>query len=184
MKRAVCVPLAMMLVWTATTLARAQRATPAGNQNASVVRTTRSAELGLRLESDVMTVFQALTDPRQLERWFPNRAILRAKRGSRFYFRWNDIKGLWRGTITELIPGNRLEFTWQRPGSEDATLVNIRLIPQGFETLVELTHSGFTSSDEMEKTIKDWVFYLENLKSVLEVGVDQRPNREAKGPTL
>ena len=183
MKRAGCVPLAMLLVWAATTLARAQRATPARNRNVSLVRTTRTAELGLRLESDVMTVFQALTDPKQLERWFPNRAILRAQRGSRYYFRWNDTEGIWQGTITELIPGNRLEFTWQRPGREEETLVNIRLIPQGLETLVELTHSGFTSTDEMEKAIKDWVFYLENLKSVLEVGVDQRPNREAKGPT-
>ena len=111
MKRAGCVPLAMLLVWAATTLARAQRATPARNRNVSLVRTTRTAELGLRLESDVMTVFQALTDPKQLERWFPNRAILRAQRGSRYYFRWNDTEGIWQGTITELIPGNRLEFT-------------------------------------------------------------------------
>ncbi len=184
MRKLVRAQLAMMLVLTATSVARPQGNTSARDRNPSAVRTTRAVEMNLRLESDVTTIFRALTEPRQLERWFADRAIMRAERGSRYYFKWNGIEGTWQGTITELIPGNRLEFTWQSPGREEETLVNIRLIPQGLETLVELTHSGFTTTDEMEKSIKDWVFYLENMKSVLEVGVDQRPNRKAKGPTL
>ena len=48
------------------------------------------------------------------------------------------------------------------------------LFPQGADTIVELTATGFTSSAALDKAVKYWVFYLQNLKSVIEAGSDVR----------
>jgi hypothetical protein len=52
--------------------------------------------------------------------------------------------------------------------------VRFKLYPQGGQTLVELTHSGFATDEALGKAVKSWVFYLENLKSVIEEQTDLR----------
>jgi hypothetical protein len=73
-----------------------------------------------------------------------------------------------------------LGFTWQPPNEPAVTNVRIKLFPQGAETAVELSHSGFPSSDALDKAIASWIFYLQNLKSVIEQGVDMRGQMRPK----
>jgi len=103
--------------------------------------------------------------------------------GGRYHFRWAGTEGVWNGIVTEFIRGNAISLTWQPPGEEYETSVHFRLFPQGAETVVALTHSGFTSSAALEKAISAWVFYLRNLKSVVEEGTDLRGQaRRAPAP--
>ena len=82
--------------------------------------------------------------------------------------------------MTEFIRGNTIGFTWQPPNEASLTSVRIKLFTQGAETTVELSHSGFPSSEALEKAVTNWEFYLKNLKSVIEQGAELRGQIELK----
>jgi uncharacterized protein YndB with AHSA1/START domain len=158
---------------------RSRHATPAPAP-VSDVEVTRSATLRITIASDPVSIFDDLVDAKKLESWFPDQAVSEAQLGGRYHFRWNDSTGVWSGRYTYFIRGNTLAYTWQAPGDEYETNVLIKLIPQGSGTLVEMTHSGFTSNAALDKAIKAWLFYLDNLRSVIEQGVDLRVQARQK----
>jgi uncharacterized protein YndB with AHSA1/START domain len=126
------------------------------------------------ISSDAVGVFNYLSDAMKLILWFPDQAIMEPQLGGQYHFRWTGTEGVWSGVVTEFIRGNTLGFTWHPPKEPTETNVRIKLFPQGAVTMVELSHSGFTSSDALDKAVGSWVFYLQNLKSVIEAGVDMR----------
>lgn len=138
------------------------------------VQVTRSATLRTAIASDTMEVFDFLSNSQKLASWFPDQAIMEPHFGGRYHFRWEGASGVWSGVVTQFIRGNTLAYTWQAPGEPYETNVQFKLFPQGAETLVELTHRGFTSAAAEEKSIKAWTFYLQNLKSVIEEETDLR----------
>jgi uncharacterized protein YndB with AHSA1/START domain len=78
-----------------------------------------------------------------------------------------------------------MAFTWKHPTDEAETQVRFKLSPQGGRTLVELDLQGYTSADASDKAVKFWVFYLQNLKSVIENQIDLRqavPKTPARPP--
>lgn len=148
------------------------------------VDVTRSATFRIPITIDPPSLFDYLTDAQKLEKWFPDEAVFEPQLLGKYHFRWNDREGVWSGIVTEFIRGNTLGFTWKAPDEELETNVKIRLSVQpGGSTLLDLTHSGFTSDEAMDKAIKDWVFYLSNLKSVVEGGPDLRIEARKKAPS-
>ena len=171
----------VLLGLLATGLATAQHTKRAAkSEETSPVSVTRSATLRVTISSDAVSIFNYLSDPRKLELWFPNHAIIEPRLGGQYHFRWPGSDDMWSGVVTEFIRGNTLGFTWQEPKESVVTNVRIKLFPQGGETAVELSHSGLPSSDALEKAVARWRFYLENLKSVIELGVDKRAEKPRK----
>ncbi len=158
----------------------AQRSRETASSQPSYVEVTRSATLRATIASDPASVFDYLVDSNKLETWFPDQAVSEAQLGGRYHFRWNDSDGVWSGRYTNFIRGNTLAYTWQAPGDEYETTVLIKLIPQAGGTLVELTHSGFITNAALDKAIKAWEFYLNNLRSVIEESVDLRVQQRQK----
>ena len=153
----------------------AQRARrPAPEADIGPVTVMRSAALRIIIASDAVGIFEYLSDSAKLIEWFPDQAIIEPQLGGKYHFRWKDRDGVWSGVVTEFIRGNTLAYTWEPPGESAETNVRFRVFPQGAESLVELTHSGFTSSTAQDAAIKAWTFYLQNLKSVIEEGTDLR----------
>jgi uncharacterized protein YndB with AHSA1/START domain len=134
----------------------------------------RAVTLRIAISSDTIGIFDFLSNAQKLASWFPDQAIIEPRFGGKYHFRWEDKQGVWSGVVTQFIRGNTLAYTWQAPGEPYETNVQFKLFPQGAETLVELTHSGFTSAAAEEKSIKAWTFYLQNLKSVIEEEIDLR----------
>jgi len=151
-----------------------QRARHAVKKEESPVTVTRSATLQVAINSDATQIFSYLSDPQKLTTWFPDQAIIEQQLGGKYHFRWTGTEGMWSGVVTEFIRGNTLAYTWQPPDELYETNVRFKLFPQGAQTLVDLTHSGFTSSESLEKAVEAWDFYLRNLKSVVEQGIDMR----------
>jgi uncharacterized protein YndB with AHSA1/START domain len=172
--------LLLGLLMLAAGAAEAQRSKEAAQSQPSYVEVTRSATLRATIAADPAAVFDYLVDASKLMTWFPDQAVSEAQLGGRYHFRWNDSNGVWSGRYTNFIRGNTLAYTWQAPGDEYETNVQIRLIPQAGGTLIELTHSGFTSNTALDKAIKAWVFDLGNLRSVIEDNVDLRPQQRQK----
>lgn len=165
----------LLFVSLASASALAQRAKRLPQrEDTGPVQVTRSATLQLTISSDAVGVFEYLADSKKLEQWFPDQAIIEPQLGGKYHFRWKDSDAVWSGVVTEFIRGNTLGFTWQPPGEDLETNVRLKVFPQGAETILQLTHSGFTSNEALDKETKAWVFYLRNLKSVIEDGTDLR----------
>jgi len=153
-------------------LAAGQRGKTAKTDPSSPVTVLRSATFQINIASDAMSVFDFLSDQNKLSRWFPDQAIMEPSLGGRVHFRFKN--GVWGGVVTEYIRGNALSYSWQGPSDTSETKVRFKLTPQGGETFVEMVHSNFTTSSDLEAWIKLWKGYLENLKSVIETGTDMR----------
>ncbi len=171
-----CVTTVMILVLLGGVSAAAQRARrPAQPEDTGPVTVMRSTTLRVTIASDTVGVFEYLSIPAKLADWFPDQAIMEPQLGGRYHFRWKGKAGVWSGVVTEFVRGNTLAYTWLPPGEAFETNVRFKVVSQGAETVVELTHSGFASSAAQEEAVKTWTFYLRNLKSVVEDGTDLRP---------
>jgi uncharacterized protein YndB with AHSA1/START domain len=171
----------MLLLLLATAPATAQHAKRAAKgEDTGPVTVMRSATLKVTIASDAVGIFDYLSDSKKLVLWFPDQAIIEPQLGGKYHFRWTGTQGVWSGVVTEFIRGNTLGFTWQPPDEPVQTNVRIKLFPQGAETVVELSHSGFPSSEALDKAVTTWVFYLQNLKSVIEQGADMRGQMRRK----
>lgn len=167
--------MVLVLFLLASVPALAQRARrSAAAAETGPVTAARSATLRITVASDAVGIFEYLSNAAKLAEWFPDQAIIEPQLGGKYHFRWKDREGVWSGVVTEFIRGNTLAYTWEPPGEAVNTNVRFKVSPQGAETVVELSHSGFTSSVAQEEAIKAWAFYLQNLKSVIEEGTDLR----------
>jgi len=173
MRTKACVFPVILLVGCLPLLA--QRDRRSGLTQVNDIEVTRSATLRILVVADPTNVFDYLVDARKLETWFADQAVSEAQLGGRYHLRWDDRQGVWSGRYTYFVRGNSLNYTWEVPGDGYESSVQIKLTPQPGGTLVELTHGGFTSNPAMDREIKDWTFYLNNLRSVIENGVDLRP---------
>ena len=90
-------------------------------------------------------VWEALTDPDQLEEWFANDVELDPREGGEGVFRWDDGEEK-HATVVEAAPGERLVLDWDDDGTveltleetEDGTRLHIRETAPEFSTALEL----------------------------------------------
>jgi uncharacterized protein YndB with AHSA1/START domain len=73
------------------------------------------------LEASRDEVWAALTDPRELERWFANDVELDLRPGGGAMFRWSNGESR-QAVVTEIEPGERLAFEWEGEGEVEFTL--------------------------------------------------------------
>ncbi len=164
----------IFLLCTASNTAAQQRLSrPAKPPDTGPVTVMRAATLQILIASDAASVFGYLSDSVKIRGWLADQAILEPQFGGKFHFRWKNQDPV-DGVVTEYIAANTLAMTWKHSTDEAETQVRFRLSPQGGQTLVELEHGGFASAVDLEKAVQSWVFYLENLKSVIENQVDLR----------
>ena len=177
--------LFLLLLGSLPLVAQRSHRAPARVEEAGPVSVLRSATLRITISSDTIGIFGYLTDAKKVVLWFPDQAVMEPQLGGKYHYRFRDSEGVWSGVVTAFIRGNTFGLTWRPPEEEYETNLRYKLFPQGADTLVELTTSGFTSSAALDKAVKYFVFYLQNLKSVIEAGTDmrgqitQRPKRPA-----
>jgi uncharacterized protein YndB with AHSA1/START domain len=96
-------------------------------------------------------VWEALTDPEQLEEWFANDVELDPREGGEGIFRWDDGEER-RATVVEAEPGERLVLDWDDEGTveltleevEDGTRLLVRESTPEFSTALELRALALT----------------------------------------
>ena len=96
-------------------------------------------------------VWQALTDPEQLEEWFANDVELEVRQGGKGVFRWGDGEER-HATVLEATPGERLVLDWDDEGEveftleeiEDGTRLLVRESSPEFSTALELRARALT----------------------------------------
>jgi uncharacterized protein YndB with AHSA1/START domain len=90
-------------------------------------------------------VWEALTDPEQLEEWFANDVELDPREGGTGVFRWDDGEER-RATVVEATPSERLVLDWDDEGTVELTLEEVE---EGTKLLVRESTPEFSTALEL-----------------------------------
>ncbi|GAA4438947.1 hypothetical protein GCM10023091_20390 [Ravibacter arvi] len=100
------------------------------------------------LYAGVEEVWQALTDKNRMKEWYFDVDDFRAEEGFRFTFPGQGHKGakfVHQCTVTEVIPYQKLQYSWQYENTPGYSLVTFGFHGSGHTTTVKLTHHGIES---------------------------------------
>ena len=134
------------------------------------------AEQSYYFEASPSKVFRALTDPRVLVDWFLSSAELEPRSGGRFDFVWFGGYHM-QSKIARFRRNRSVAFEWidSMPGGGSAkTLASFTVSKKGKGSLLALRHTGFRDPRHYAECSARWGYYLTNLKSVVDHGVDLR----------
>ena len=133
------------------------------------VRTLVSGGLVLKeisIRASTSKVFASLTKPSQLNVWFTTKAKVDLRVGGRYSNADHD-----QGRFLEILPNERLRFTWDNPDHAAGSIIEIILTRQTAKTLVTLLHHSFRKKSDLEhysSSTSGWDWALENLRAHLE----------------
>jgi len=132
-------------------------------------------------------VYAALTEPAELVRWFADQAKVAAKKGGAYRLTWSTGYTM-RGRVKRAEAGKALVVDWVdrfEGGKVFETEARFALAKRGRGTQLSVTHRGFKSGKKWVALYgavqSGWAYYLTNLRSVLEHGIDLRSDRDALG---
>lgn len=143
---------------------------------------TRSVRRAFYIRASPRKVFEAITKPGPLAKWFCESAEISLRTGGSYRF---IIAGGWEhsGTIARLVPGKSITFRWAWNGVPlRGTRFRLEVEPSPGGSLLTVVHSGFPRTEEWVDlygiTEWGWTYYAMNLKSVLETGHDLRSPKD------
>lgn len=140
-------------------------------------------ELTKEIAAPRETVFRALTDPDELSRWWTSSADSDPRPGGAFDYRFEFEEQTeqrrdhsYSGAYRDIVENERVVYPWQARLGD--TTVEVTLRPSAEGTTLLLVHSGWGEGGEWPAAVEmheqGWSFFLDNLKSYLERGEDQR----------
>jgi uncharacterized protein YndB with AHSA1/START domain len=124
-----------------------------------------AASLQVEIAAPAAKVFEALIEPAQLDRYVAEKAEVNPVVGGKIDFGWGS------GPIKLLTvdSGREVSYSWQ-DGTEPETVVTWTLEGSDGETRLTLVHSGFGVKRATDDYSTGWWFFVNSLKSMLEMG--------------
>ena len=86
----------------------------------------------------------------------PTRMVIEGRVGGRFYQVYDDGTDYEIGRVTVYQPPSIVAFTWRAPSWDIATQVEVRFIPEGTGTRLELEHSGWEQTEKVREFRKNY----------------------------
>lgn len=140
----------------------------------------------IAVRATIEEMYNAWTVPQELERWFLEKAIFRDQdgnelsrensvcEGASYEWKWHAYDDTESGKMVNVNGSDFVQFTFAGP-----CLVDIRLNEWQDHVIVELTQKNIPTDDLSKREIRlgchtGWSFFLVNLKSVYEGGLDLR----------
>jgi uncharacterized protein YndB with AHSA1/START domain len=93
-------------------------------------------------------VWKAISDKDEMKKWYFDLAEFKAEIGFEFEFTAGSKDGKkYRHLcqVTEVIPGQKLTYSWRYDGYPGNSFVSFELFPEGNQTRLKLTHEGLES---------------------------------------
>jgi uncharacterized protein YndB with AHSA1/START domain len=139
----------------------------------------RAIETTLEIDAPLSAVWKAITDAKELERWFPLEARVTPGVGGEIFMSWGPP---WEGASrVEVWDEKRRLRTRGFMEHGDASMVEYALEAKGGKTLLRLVHSGFATGGDWEDelfsgTERGWRYELRSLRHYLErhAGTDRQ----------
>lgn len=101
-----------------------------------------------KFNAPVAIVWKALTDKDEMKKWYFDLAAFKAEVGFQFQFIGGPdggIQYIHLCAITEVVPEQKLTYSWRYEGYEGISFVTFELKEQDGGTLLILTHKGLES---------------------------------------
>ncbi len=121
-------------------------------------------------------VFQGLTEPKKLVKWFLSKARVEQEEGGKYSFDW--IEGYHMdGKVKRFDKDKSVSYSWHdrlANGRLVETTASFQVAKKGRGTILKLRHTGFKDPEHFAECSSRWGYYLTNMKSVLEHGADLR----------
>ena len=150
----------------------------------------------IAINSSIQTIYNAWTVPLELEKWFLSEALFynekgdeisksqKAINGNTYNWRWYLYPMTESGKVTLANGKDQFQFTFA-----GECIVDVKISAIEDTTLVTVTQKNIPTDDESKKNIRlgcdrGWSFYLVNLKSIYEGGIDLRNKNEKLKPLL
>lgn len=113
-------------------------------------------------------VWDAITDKDQMREWYFELDEFRAEPGFKFNFYGKGKEGetyLHLCEVTEVVPGQKLTYSWRYDGFEGISFVTFELFAEGNGTKLRLTHLGLESfpgksAFAKENFVEGWTYLL------------------------
>lgn len=145
----------------------------------------------IAIKAKLSDIYTAWTKSSEIEKWFLSKAVFvdtnkkpiskeeHIEKGFTYEWNWYLYDITERGKIIEANGKNFIQFTFA-----GECLVDIKLSTQDDYVIVELTQKNIPTDDNSKQGIRlgcdsGWSFFLVNLKSVYEGGLDLR-NKDIK----
>lgn len=89
-------------------------------------------------------LWKALTDPQEMKKWYFDLPDFKPEIGCNFEFMGGVEDRQYRHlcTVTDVVPGRKLAYSWRYDGYEGNSMVTFELHPEGATTRLKLTHEG------------------------------------------
>jgi len=127
-------------------------------------------------EASPKKVFKALTTPKGLTKWFLSGAKIKAKEGGDYSFDWLGGYHM-KGKVKKIEKNSVVSFSWHDKldsGEMTESTVIFKVAKRGKGTLLRVTHTGFHDPVHYAECASRWAYYLTNMKSALDHGIDLR----------
>ena len=132
-----------------------------------------------QIQAPVEDVYRAWTNPEMIKQWFgPDSTMtvpeagVELEVGGEYMIHMHHSEGdsdhIVSGVYEKIIPNEKLVFSWKWKDGVDTTQVTIDLKPKGKnETLLTLTHRGFSQQEFADKHNQGWSGCLASLATFL-----------------
>lgn len=129
-------------------------------------------------EKPADVVWKALTDHLEMKKWYFDIDRFVPEVGFQFQFEGGSENKTFTHLceITEVIPENRISYTWKYKGYPGCSEVTFQLIPLGKKTQIIVTHEGLETFPPLQDFAKEnfregWKAIIgTNLKNFVEKG--------------
>lgn len=130
-----------------------------------------SFTIRIPIKANIETLYTAWTKKAEIEKWFLCEANYE---NDTYFWRWFLYEEVETGKIIQANGNDTVEFTFA-----GNCVVTIKLTTENEHTVVTLTQHNIPIDDNSKRNIRlgchnGWSFYLVNLKSVYEGGLDLR----------
>jgi uncharacterized protein YndB with AHSA1/START domain len=117
-------------------------------------------------------VWQLLTREEELPAWFCDGAHMETKVGGRVEWRWATECGTRTGAarIEDIVPGKRMVIRSADDGCWPGTVITMSLRPDGYQTILTITHEGLTRGENVAECQQFWHRAMESAKYYAETG--------------
>jgi uncharacterized protein YndB with AHSA1/START domain len=116
------------------------------NRNNMTMKTTTTEAIVIErtFKAPVAQVWKALTDVEEMRRWYFDLKEFKPEVGFDFEFvvEHEGVSYHHLCRVTEVIPRQRIAYTWRYKGEPGDSLVTFELFPEGDQTRLKLTHTG------------------------------------------
>jgi uncharacterized protein YndB with AHSA1/START domain len=141
------------------------------------IRMTKSIEKTPFIKATPERVYQALTEKKDLERWFVQKADVELRPGGAVRLEWAP-DAVETGEILALEPAERLSYTWVAL-EPTPTTVTFELTGEKDGTRLHLIHAGIGEGETWDNyyaTLNSgWDIHFQHLTAWLETGVSETP---------